>query len=195
MKSGRTIHILFGMHALQRLVSFTPSEMQASDDCTQKAPLQAIHRIIDSLKHDIGSLKQCSLVNKYWHTISRKWLFTAVVIKSLDFRFDIVHAHSPGLSPGTCHRSRSHSRSHIRMDSRMLRKDAALGPIPTNDVDASSPVDPLLASLLDLHKRHFPHNRLPRHLPLRPSGTTEGVRSLLPNRHGTQSRKPPEQPT
>jgi len=105
MKLKRTIHILLGTYAPQHFVSFALPEMdpcqQASDDRTLKAPLQVIHRIIDSLKHDIASLKQCSLVDKSWHSVSRKWLFMAVVIKSLEFRFDIVHAHSPDLSPGT----------------------------------------------------------------------------------------------
>lgn len=76
---------------------------QSSNNPPLKAVLQVIHRIIDALKHDFASLKQCSLVAKSWHPRSRKWLFAEIVIKSLDFRLDLVHTHSPDLSPGMCH--------------------------------------------------------------------------------------------
>lgn len=94
-----------GTHVLQYIAPPTPSFKmnpcrQYSNNLLPKTPPRVVYRIIDALKHDIPSLKQCSLVAKTWHSRSRQWLFEAVVIKSWDFRFNIVHAHSPDLLPG-----------------------------------------------------------------------------------------------
>ena len=63
-------------------------------------PLQVVHGVIGALKDDISSLKQCSQVARSWHSESRQWIFEAIVINSLEFRFDLVHARFPNLLPG-----------------------------------------------------------------------------------------------
>lgn len=71
-----------------------------TDSNSPPTPLEVVHGIIDVLKYDVSSLKRCSLVSKSWHCRSRRWLFETIVVKSLDFRFDLVHSRSPNLFPG-----------------------------------------------------------------------------------------------